>query len=65
MARGFGDSRNMKFKQIVGPLRAALSGRTVTPGLFETLVLLGKEVCVKRIQNSLSWKAPAKAEVEA
>jgi glutamyl-tRNA synthetase len=56
MSRAFSDEKGMKFKQMVGPLRACLSGRTVTPGLFEMLVLLGKPECLQRIKNAAAWK---------
>ena len=35
------------------PLRVAISGGTITPPLLETLVLLGREKTVARIQNIL------------
>ena len=35
---------------LIHPTRVAVSGRAVTPGLFEVMVLLGKEQVLKRIQ---------------
>ena len=37
-------------RALIHPVRVAISGRSVTPGLFEIMVLLGKEVVLKRIQ---------------
>ena len=34
---------------LIHPTRVAISGRSVTPGLFEVMALLGKEVVLKRI----------------
>jgi glutamyl-tRNA synthetase len=54
-SRGFCEEKTVKFKHLVGVVRVGLSGRTVTPGLFETLELLGKDESVKRLKASLSW----------
>src|SRR5665213_880942 len=48
--RAFCEVQGLKFKDAVGVLRCALSGQTVTPGLFETLVLLGKEESLERLK---------------
>lgn len=37
-------------KDLIHPLRYALTGKTVSPGLFELMQVLGKERCLKRIQ---------------
>ncbi len=39
--------------QVFMPLRVAISGRTATPGIFETLHALGKERVLRRIQNAV------------
>jgi len=54
-SRAYADEKTIKFKHLVGAVRVGLSGLTVTPGLFETLELLGKEESVKRLKASLSW----------
>jgi len=35
--------------QLFGTLRVATTGRTATPPLFDTMAVLGKEMCLKRI----------------
>jgi glutamyl-tRNA synthetase len=55
--RGYCDANNVKFKDAVGTLRCGLSGRTVTPGIFETLVLLGQAESLKRLGQATSWTA--------
>ncbi|MGE5558598.1 MAG: glutamate--tRNA ligase [Bacillota bacterium] len=39
--------------QVFMPLRVAVTGRTASPGLFETLAAVGKERVVKRLKNAL------------
>ena len=55
VSRAYSEEKAVKFKFLVGAVRVGLSGMTVTPGLFETLELLGKEESVKRLRASLSW----------
>ncbi len=38
---------------LIHPVRAALSGRTVTPGLFEVIAILGKEKTIKRLDDAV------------
>jgi glutamyl-tRNA synthetase len=53
--RSFCEAEGVKFKDAVGALRCAVSGQTVTPGLFETLVLLGKEESLARLTLAGGW----------
>ena len=43
----------LKTGQLFGALRTAVTGRTATPPLFQTMAVLGKERCLKRIQAAL------------
>jgi len=40
---------------LIHPTRLALSGRTVGPGLFDIMVLLGRERCLDRIDRAIKW----------
>ncbi len=40
--------------QVFQPVRVALAGQTVSPGIFETLALLGREESLARIDRALS-----------
>lgn len=40
----------LPFKETVQPVRVALTGRTVSPGLFDTIYLFGRETVVKRLR---------------
>jgi glutamyl-tRNA synthetase len=45
--------RGVKPKQVFQPVRVALAGRAVSPGIFETLVVLGREEALARIDRAL------------
>jgi glutamyl-tRNA synthetase len=60
LTRAQADRAMVKFGAVVAPLRSALTGRTVSPGLFETMELLGRKRCLERIRKSLDWKVPEK-----
>ncbi|MBT9130811.1 MAG: Glutamate--tRNA ligase [candidate division WS2 bacterium] len=47
--RTLAEEKNLKAKNLIHPLRLALSGKTVSPGLFEMMELLGKTRVVTRI----------------
>lgn len=40
--------------QLFGILRIAVTGRMATPPLFQTMAVLGKERCLKRIEAALN-----------
>ena len=44
----------MKLKIIAQPLRIALTGKTVSPGIDEVMVTLGKERVIKRLEDALA-----------
>ncbi len=47
----FGEEHQLKLGKIAGPLRVALSGSMVSPGIFEMIEILGKERIQARIEN--------------
>lgn len=50
-ARAFAESKGLKLGKVAQPLRAALTGRTVSPGVFEVMVLIGKDESLARLQD--------------
>jgi glutamyl-tRNA synthetase len=52
--QAFLDARELKFKAVAQPLRVALTGKTASPGLFETMCVLGKAESLARIKRALS-----------
>ena len=47
--RDFAAAKGLKLGQVAQPLRAALTGRTVSPPIFEMLQILGKEESLARL----------------
>jgi glutamyl-tRNA synthetase len=50
-ARAFADAKGLKLGKVAQPLRAALTGRTVSPGIFEVMVLIGKDETLARLSD--------------
>nr|WP_202886497.1 glutamate--tRNA ligase [Kribbella sandramycini] len=48
------DGLGLKPKHAFGPVRVAISGRRVSPPLFESLELLGRDVSLRRIEQALA-----------
>jgi len=53
LIRGLAEERGESAGKLIHPLRAALSGLSSGPGLFEMMELLGKERCIKRIEAAI------------
>ncbi|MEP7240396.1 MAG: glutamate--tRNA ligase [Devosia sp.] len=51
--RVFAEAKNLKLGKIAQPLRAALTGHTISPGIFEVMVLIGKGETLSRIADQL------------
>jgi glutamyl-tRNA synthetase len=51
--RGVVERTERKPKQIFQPLRVALTGSTVSPGIFETVALLGRDETLARVGHAL------------
>ncbi len=49
--RGFADAKGLKFGKIGPPLRAALTGTSKSPGLFEVVYALGREETLARLTD--------------
>src|SRR5262245_28480773 len=43
----------IKLKDLAQPARAALSGRTISPGIYESIALLGREKTLARLKSAL------------
>jgi glutamyl-tRNA synthetase len=50
-ARSFAEAKGLKLGKVAQPLRAALTGRTVSPGIFEVMVLIGRDETLARLQD--------------
>ena len=49
----YSDQKGIKFGKIAQPLRAALSGSMISPGIYDIIAILGKERVTQRIQTVL------------
>ena len=49
----FLEDNGVKLKVVAQPLRVALTGRTVSPGIFEMMEVLGKNEVMKRLKKAL------------
>jgi glutamyl-tRNA synthetase len=46
----------VKRKQVFQPLRVAVTGTTVSPGIFETIALLGRDETLARVDHALNGR---------
>src|SRR5262249_44975512 len=49
--RSFADERGLKLGSVAQPLRAALTGRTTSPGVLDVLTVLGKSESLARLRD--------------
>lgn len=52
--RGAAAERSVESKAVIHPLRVALTGKTVGPGLFELIEVLGKERVLTRLARAIT-----------
>ncbi len=45
---------NIKLGQVAQPVRLALTGKTVSPGIFEVILVLGKEKVIERLKTAVN-----------
>lgn len=50
--KGFIERSGIPMKVLAPPLRLALTGKTASPGLFEVMVVLGRERTLKRLEKA-------------
>ncbi|WP_297056095.1 glutamate--tRNA ligase [Thermosulfurimonas sp.] len=53
--RGLAEETGLKLKKIAQPVRVALTGKTVSPGLFEIMRILGRERVLRRLRRALEF----------
>ncbi len=54
--RAYAESKELKLGKVAQPLRAALTGKTVSPGVFEVMVLIGRQETLARLQDQSETK---------
>ena len=48
----------VKPKDVFQPVRVAISGTTVSPGIFESVAALGRDETLERVETALERAAP-------
>ena len=48
----FAEEQDTKFGKLAGPLRAALSGRSVSPSVFDMMLVLGRDESIARLKDA-------------
>ena len=51
--RQFAEETGVKLGKVAQPLRAALTGRSTSPGIFDVLEVLGREELLARIRDQV------------
>ena len=51
-AKKLAEELNIHWSKIIHPVRVAVTGSSASPGIFEVLVLLGKERVIKRLEDA-------------
>ena len=49
------EETGLSLGKVIHPTRLALTGRTVSPGLFDVMILLGKEKTIARMEKAISF----------
>jgi methionine--tRNA ligase beta chain len=55
------EDKALKLGQVASPMRAALTGSSASPGIYEVMWVLGKEEVLGRLQDAVEGKNPIKA----
>src|SRR5688572_2766104 len=53
--RGMAESRGIAAGKVFQPLRVALTGLGVSPGIFEVLIMQGRDLALRRINQAIAW----------
>ena len=51
--RAFAERKETKLGNVAQPLRAALTGRTTSPPIFDVLAVLGKDESLARLRDQI------------
>jgi glutamyl-tRNA synthetase len=58
--REFADARGTTGGKVFQPLRVALTGLAVSPGIFDVLVFMGRNLALKRVRDATRWVTETK-----
>jgi glutamyl-tRNA synthetase len=63
--RGLAAELGVGAGRLIHPLRVALTGQAVSPGIFDVLYYLGRDLSLSRIEEALETLAEGEAELQA
>ncbi|MEO0285706.1 MAG: glutamate--tRNA ligase [candidate division WOR-3 bacterium] len=52
--REFATEKGVHPKELIHPIRILLTGKTIGPGLFELMEVLGREACIRKLERGIS-----------
>ena len=52
VVKSLAEARNTKLGKLAGPLRAVLAGRTVSPSVFDMMLVLGRDETIARLNDA-------------
>jgi glutamyl-tRNA synthetase len=53
--RGLAESRGVNAGKVFSPMRVALTGLTVSPGMFEVLTAMGRDLALHRLDEAIAY----------
>jgi len=56
LLKGFCETRGLSLGRVAQPIRIAVTGRTISPAIYDTLIILGREKTLARIGRCLAMK---------
>ena len=56
LIKGYCEANELSMGKVAQPIRVAVTGTTVSPAIFDTLILLGREKTIARINRCLSLR---------
>ena len=59
------DTAGLKLGKIAQPARVALTGKTASPGIFEMIMVLGKDTVVKRLEKAVAYIEAREDNIDA
>src|SRR5262249_10858768 len=60
VVRAYAEEAGLKLGAVAQPLRAALTGKTPSPPIFDVLAILGKDECLARLNDQVATE-PARS----
>ncbi|OGU11752.1 MAG: glutamate--tRNA ligase [Ignavibacteria bacterium GWB2_35_12] len=60
LTKSYIEGLGKKLKEIIHPIRLMLTGKSAGAGMFETMEVLGKDECIKRIEEFIKIKETGK-----